>query len=57
MIAEFAASFDDEVHLAVGDKDPVDARSPLLIMSLGVGFGETVEVIGDSPGAVDAIAT
>lgn len=34
----------------------VDAGSSLLIMTLGAGHGDTVEVSGDDAAAVDAIA-
>lgn len=34
----------------------VDAGSSLLIMTLGAGHGDSVEVAGDDPAAVDAIA-
>ncbi|WP_344341146.1 HPr family phosphocarrier protein [Streptomyces rhizosphaericus] len=35
---------------------PVDAASALMIMTLGAGNGDTVEVSGDDQGDVDAIA-
>lgn len=37
-------------------KSVVDASSALLIMTLGAGNGDTVEVPGDDQAAVDAIA-
>ncbi len=51
-IAEAAGELDSEVTLAVGGGDPVDASSALLIMTLGAGNGDTVEVTADSEGWV-----
>ena len=56
LIAEAAAELDAEVTLAVPGGEPVDASSALLIMTLGAGNGDTVEVSGDDQAAVDQIA-
>ena len=56
LIAEAAAELDAEVTLAVPGGEPVDAGSALLIMTLGAGNGDTVEVSGDDQAAVDLIA-
>jgi phosphocarrier protein len=56
IIAEAAAELGSEVNLTVPGGDPVDASSALLIMTLGAGKGDTVEVSGDDQAAVDKIA-
>ena len=56
IIAEKADELDAEVTLAVPGGDPVDADSSLMIMTLGAGNGDTVEVEGDDQAAVDEIA-
>ncbi|MEP6816305.1 MAG: HPr family phosphocarrier protein [Marmoricola sp.] len=56
IIAEAAGELDSEVTLATTGGEPVDASSSLLIMTLGAGKGDTVEVAGDDQAAVDAIA-
>ncbi len=56
LIAEAAGELDSEVTLTVPGGEPVDASSALLIMTLGAGNGDTVEVSGDDAAAVDAIA-
>jgi phosphocarrier protein HPr len=56
IIAEAAEALGSEVTLAVPGEEPVDASSALLIMTLGAGKGDTVEVAGDDPGAVERIA-
>ena len=56
IISEAADEFDSEVTLATPGGDPVDASSALLIMTLGAGKGDVVEVSGDDQAAVDAIA-
>jgi phosphocarrier protein HPr len=57
LIAEAASELDAEVTLAVPGGDPVDAASALLIMTLGAGKGDPVEVSSDDPSAVERIAT
>ena len=56
IISEAAGELDAEVNLAVPGAEPVDASSALLIMTLGAGKGDTVEVSSDDQAAVDAIA-
>jgi phosphocarrier protein HPr len=56
IISEAAADLDSEVTLSVPGGDPVDASSALLIMTLGAGKGDTVEVSGDAQADVDTIA-
>ena len=47
---------DSDVLIGIPGDEPVDASSALLIMTLGAGNGDTVEVSGDDQAAVDAIA-
>ncbi|WP_121252398.1 HPr family phosphocarrier protein [Nocardioides ferulae] len=56
IISEAAGELDSEVLIGLPGDEPVDASSALLIMTLGAGFGATVEVSGDSQSDVDAIA-
>ena len=54
--AEAAGELDSEVLIAIPGDEGVDASSALMIMTLGAGNGDTVEVSGDDQAAVDAIA-
>ena len=56
IIAEAAGELGSEVTLTVPGGEPVDASSALLIMTLGAGKGDTVEVNGEDQAAVDQIA-
>ncbi len=56
LIAEAAGELGSEVTLSSPGGDPVDASSALMIMTLGAGHGDTVEVSGDNQADVDAIA-
>lgn len=56
IISEAAADLDSEVFLAIPGDEPVDAGSSLLIMTLGAGPGDTVEVSGDVAADVETIA-
>ena len=56
IISEAAGELDSEVYIAVPGDEPVEASSALLIMTLGAGHGDTVEVSGDDQAAVDMIA-
>lgn len=56
LIAEAAGEFDAEVLIGKPGGDPVDASSSLLIMTLGAGPGDRVEVSSDDQAALDAIA-
>ncbi|MCW2736462.1 HPr family phosphocarrier protein [Nocardioides sp.] len=51
IIAEKAGELGSDVTI-----NGVDASSSLMIMTLGAGSGDTVEVAGDDQAAVDAIA-
>jgi phosphocarrier protein len=56
IIAEKAEELGTEVLIGLPGGDPVDAGSSLLIMTLGAGPGDQVEVSSDDPAALDAIA-
>ena len=56
LIAEAAGDLDSEVLIGVPGGEPVDASSALMIMTLGAGKGDTVEVSGDDQAGVDLIA-
>jgi phosphocarrier protein HPr len=56
LIAEAAAELDAEVTIGVPGDEPVDASSALLIMTLGAGKGDAVEVSSDDQEALDKIA-
>ncbi|MFZ2624113.1 MAG: HPr family phosphocarrier protein [Propionibacterium sp.] len=58
LIAEKAGDFDDEILLSIPDSDdePVDAASPLMIMTLGAGKGAVVKIESENAEAVDTIA-
>jgi phosphocarrier protein len=56
IIAEAVEELDVEVLLAIPGDEPVDASSSLLIMTLGAGNGDSVEVSSDDQDAVDKIA-
>jgi len=56
IIAEAAGELDAEVTLAVPGGEPVDAASSLLLMTLGAGCGDTVEVASEDQHAVDVVA-
>ncbi|MBA2953365.1 HPr family phosphocarrier protein [Nocardioides sp. MAH-18] len=56
IIAEAVEELDVEVLLGIPGDEPVDASSSLLIMTLGAGPGDQVEVSSDDQAALDAIA-
>ena len=56
IIAEAVEELGAEILLAIPGDEPVDASSSLLIMTLGAGPGDQVEVSGDDQTAVDTIA-
>ena len=56
IISETAADLDSEVLIGVPGGDPVDAGSSLMIMTLGAGNGDTVEVSGEVEADVAKIA-
>ena len=56
IISEAAEELNSEVLIGIPGDEPVDASSSLMIMTLGAGPGDVVEVSGDDQAAVDAIA-
>lgn len=56
LIAEAADGLDAEVLIGIPGDDPVDASSSLMIMTLGAGHGDQVEVSSDDQTALDTIA-
>ena len=56
IIAEAADELDAEVLIGLPDDEAVDAGSALLIMTLGAGKGDTVEVSSDDEQALATIA-
>ncbi|HLN75637.1 MAG TPA: HPr family phosphocarrier protein [Nocardioidaceae bacterium] len=56
IISEAAGELDAEVTIGKPGDEAVDASSALLIMTLGAGKGDTVEVASESQEAVDKIA-
>ena len=56
VISEAAGDLDSDVTIGVPGGTPVDASSALMIMTLGAGNGDTVEVSGDDEADVDTIA-
>jgi len=55
IIADAADELDADLTIGVPGDEPVDAASALMIMTLGAGHGDTVEVSGDDEAAVAAI--
>ncbi|WP_425307233.1 HPr family phosphocarrier protein [Ammonicoccus fulvus] len=56
IIAEAAEKYEAEITLAVDGEEPVDATSPLLIMTLGAEKGASVTVDSEDEAAVAEIA-
>jgi len=56
LIAQAAEELDAEVLIGIPGGDPVDASSSLMIMTLGAGPGDTVEVSSDDESALETIA-
>ena len=56
IISEAAGDLDSEVLIGLPGEEGVDAGSSLLIMALGAGHGDTVEVSGENQADVEAIA-
>ncbi|MBU2073852.1 MAG: HPr family phosphocarrier protein [Actinobacteria bacterium] len=56
IIADAAGELDSTVLLAVPGGEAVEADSALLIMTLGAGHGDTVEVSGEVLEDVQAVA-
>ena len=59
IIADKAGEYDVDILLSkVGStKEPVDAASPLMIMTLGAKKGDTVNIESEDATAVDELAT
>lgn len=56
IIADAVTESGAEVTLAVGDDEPVDAGSALMIMTLGATVGTEVVVSSDDPEALEMVA-
>lgn len=56
LIAEAAEALESEVLIGIPGDEPVDASSSLMIMTLGAGPGDQVEVSSDDQAALDTIA-
>jgi phosphocarrier protein HPr len=56
IISEAAGDLDSEVLIGIPGDEPVDASSALMLMTLGAGNGDTVEVSGENEADVDTIA-
>lgn len=56
IISEKAASLEATVKIGCGGRGPVDARSPLLLMTLGAEHGDEVVIEVEGPGASEALA-
>ncbi|MDO9496811.1 MAG: HPr family phosphocarrier protein [Nocardioides sp.] len=55
IISEAAGELGSEVMIGIPGDEPVDASSALMLMTLGAGNGDTVEVSGDNEADVDTI--
>jgi phosphocarrier protein HPr len=56
LIADAAGEFDSDITLGIPGGEPVDASSALLIMTLGAGKGDPIEVSSDDEAALERIA-
>jgi phosphocarrier protein HPr len=56
IISQKAAGLAAAVRIGRDGRDPVDARSPLLLMTLGAGHGDEVVIEVDGPQASAALA-
>jgi len=56
LIAEAVEELGVDVLIGLPGEEPVDASSPLLIMTLGAGPGDRVEISADDPATLDAVA-
>lgn len=57
IIAEKVEELDVEVLIGAPGDEPVDASSSLMIMTLGAGPGDQVEVTSEDAAALDTIAS
>jgi phosphocarrier protein HPr len=55
LIAQKAASLEATVKIGVDGRPPVDARSPMLLMTLGASQGDEVVIEVEGPGAGEAL--
>ena len=55
LIAQRAAALEASVRIGRDSRDPVDARSPLLLMTLGAACGDEVVVEAAGERAADAV--
>ncbi|MEO8262063.1 MAG: dihydroxyacetone kinase phosphoryl donor subunit DhaM [Pseudolysinimonas sp.] len=55
MIVTALGGFDAKVTVTTGDKKPVDGRSPIGLMALGVRTGDEIVVSASGPQAADAL--
>ena len=56
LIAQAAARVAAAIRIGRDGRDPVDARSPLLLMALGAGQGDEVLVEAEGEHAAEALA-
>jgi phosphocarrier protein HPr len=56
IISQRAAGLAAAVRIGREGRDPVDARSPLLLMTLGAGHGDEVVIEAEGPQASEALA-
>jgi phosphocarrier protein len=56
VIVQKAVSLEARVKIGRDGRDPVDARSPLLLMTLGAEHGDEVVIEVEGPGASEALA-
>ena len=55
-IARLAATFDTPITLQLGENDPVDAASTLMVMMMGAQHGDQIAVASEDQHAVDEVA-
>ncbi|MGB0101592.1 MAG: HPr family phosphocarrier protein [Nocardioides sp.] len=56
LIAEAVEELDADVLIGLVGQEPVDAGSSLMIMTLGAGNGDQVEVSSEDPAALEHVA-
>jgi phosphocarrier protein len=57
LVAQAVGKLDATVKISKGDKGPVTAASPLMIISLGARCGDEVVVHAEGPAAEEALRT
>jgi phosphocarrier protein HPr len=55
LVARAVAELDATIRIAKGDVGPIDAASPLLLITLGAACGDEVVVHAEGPGAAEAL--